>query len=158
MATTTGPELTLVDQLNSLIELDFDAIEAYKAAMSRVDDMTDRAELARFLEDHQRHVTDLTPLVTRHGGTPARGGDLKQILTKGKVVLGGLVGDRVVMAAMKTNVDDTTTAYERAVAHPEADAETRGVLEKNLEDARRHRTWIEKRLQESEGTSLKKTT
>ena len=157
MATTTGPELTLADLLNSLIELDFDAIEAYKAAIARVDDMTDRGELARFLEDHQRHVADLTPLVTRHGGTPATGGDLKQILTKGKVVLGGLVGDRVVMAAMKTNVDDTTAAYERAVAHPEADAETRGVLEKNLEDERRHRTWIEQRLQESEGVTLKKT-
>ncbi len=74
MATTVGMETNLVDLLNNLIELDFDAIEAYKAAISRVDDMSDRAQLARFLEDHQRHVADLSPLVERLGGVPAMGG------------------------------------------------------------------------------------
>lgn len=157
MATTKGLETNLVDLLNSLIELDFDAIEAYKAAIARMDDMSDRAALARFLEDHERHVADLTPLVVRHGGAPATGGDMKQILTKGKVVLSGLVGDRVVMAAMKTNEDDTNTAYERAVAHPQADAETLVVLERNLGDERRHREWIQQRIAQSEGVSLKQT-
>jgi len=157
MATTKGLELNAVDLLNSLIELDFDAIEAYKAAIARVDDMADRAALARFLEDHERHVQELTSLVEKRGASPARGGDLKQILTTGKVVLSGLVGDRIVMAAMKTNEDDTNTAYERAVAHPEVDAETRVVLERNLEDERRHRVWIEQRIRQSEGVSLKKT-
>ena len=47
------------------------------------------------------------------------------VLTKGKVVLGGLIGDNAVLQAMKTNEDDTNTAYERA-----------------LGDERRHRDWM----------------
>ncbi len=73
-------------------------------------------------------------------------------------MLGGLVGDRVVLAAMKTNEDDTNTAYERAVAHPAVTPDVLTVLEQNLSDERRHRDWIEKRIAEAEGVvTLKKT-
>lgn len=47
------------------------------------------------------------------------------VLTKGKVVLGGPMGDKAVLQAMKTNEDDTNTAYERA-----------------LGDERRQRDWM----------------
>ena len=43
---------------------------------------------------------------------------------------------------MKTNEDDTNTAYERAVKHEEADG-VRPIFEKNLADERRHRAWLE---------------
>jgi uncharacterized protein (TIGR02284 family) len=151
MATTKGTESNLVDLLNSLIELDYDAIEAYKAAVSRVDALSDRGQLATFMQDHQRHVTDLTTLVEVHGGEPAQHGDMKQVLTKGKVVLSGLVGDKIVLAAMKTNEDDTNAAYERALNHPGLPPEVQTVLEQNLADERRHRAWIENRISEAEG-------
>ena len=41
-------------------------------------------------------------------------GDSKQMLTTGKVALASLMGDGAILAAMKTNEDDTVTAYERA--------------------------------------------
>jgi uncharacterized protein (TIGR02284 family) len=156
MTTLKGSEENLVDLLNSLIELDYDAIEAYKAAIARLDDMNDRGVLAGFLQDHERHVVDLSALVRRHGDKPVSHGDVKQVLTKGKVVLAGLVGDRVVLAAMKTNEDDTNTAYERACRHAWLTDETRTLLERNLDDERRHRAWMEKRLAETEGTKLRK--
>ncbi|AKT38594.1 PA2169 family four-helix-bundle protein [Chondromyces crocatus] len=152
MATMIGSEATLIELLNDLIELDFDAIEAYKAAISRVDNLNDRAQLASFLEDHQRHVDDLSPFVRELGGEPAKEGDLKQVLTKGKVVLGGLIGDRVVLAAMKTNEDDTNTAYERALKRNDVPMRMRVVFERNLADERRHREWLVKRIGEAEGT------
>jgi uncharacterized protein (TIGR02284 family) len=152
MATTKGTEKSALDLLISLIELDFDAIEAYRAAISRVDDLNDRGRLAEFMQDHERHVSELSEVVRSVGGEPPMHGDLKQILTRGKVVIAGLIGDRVVLAAMKTNEDDTNTAYERAVAHPDLTDTWRELLERNLGDERRHRAWIERRISEAEGT------
>lgn len=151
MATMTGTETTLIGLLNDLIQLDFDAIEAYKAAIGRVDNLSDRSQLASFLEDHQRHIQDLTPLVLELRGEPAQEGDIKQVLTKGKVVIGGLLGDRMVLEAMKTNEGDTNTAYERAASRTDVPAHMRAVLAKNLADERRHRDWIVQRLAEAEG-------
>jgi uncharacterized protein (TIGR02284 family) len=151
MATMIGTEATLIGLLNDLIELDFDAIEAYKAAIARVDNVGDRSRFASFLEDHQRHVDDLTVLVRELGAEPAKEGDLKQVLTKGKVVIGGLLGDRLVFEAMKSNETDTNTAYERACARTDLPAHMRTVLQRNLADERRHREWILQRLDEAEG-------
>jgi hypothetical protein len=42
---------------------------------------------------------------------------------------------------MKTNEDDTNTAYERAT-QKDAPPEAHAVFERALEDERRHRDWI----------------
>ena len=39
---------------------------------------------------------------------------MKAILTQGKVVLADMFGDSAILKAMKTNEDDTVTAYDRA--------------------------------------------
>jgi uncharacterized protein (TIGR02284 family) len=145
MATMTN-ERELIQLLNGLIELDFDAIEAYKAAVERLVDTSDKAQLGQFLEDHRRHVSDLSSLVSQMNGTPKNHADVKQILTKGKVVLGGLIGDRAILQAMKSNEDDTNRAYEKALGKSIAPAHIREALERNLQDERRHRAWIEQRL------------
>jgi uncharacterized protein (TIGR02284 family) len=146
MTTMVGTQKNLVEALDALLELDYDAIEAYKAAIDRLDDSNDKAQLRSFLADHQRHVSELRPLITRLGGSPSEGPDLKQWLTKGKVVIMGLAGNRAVLLAMKTNEDDTNTAYERVVKRDDLEPAVREILEKNLSDERRHREWIEGRL------------
>ncbi len=59
MAEMTLDSTTLIQHMNALIELDFEAIEAYEAAIARLSDAGDKAELGRFLTDHRRHVADL---------------------------------------------------------------------------------------------------
>jgi uncharacterized protein (TIGR02284 family) len=146
MATMVGKEKDITKLLNDLIALDFDAIEAYEAAIARLDTAGDREQLARFMEDHRRHVRDLSELVRSFGEAPQEGADLKRILTKGKVVLAGLSGDEAVLWAMKSNEDDTNQAYERATASPGLPDRVLSVLRANLADERRHRSWIEQRL------------
>ncbi|EYF04178.1 PA2169 family four-helix-bundle protein [Chondromyces apiculatus] len=153
MATMIGSEATLLGLLKDLIELDYDAIEAYEAAIERMDDMRDRAQLSTFLADHRRHVNDLSLFMHDLGGTPPDGGDIKRILTKGKVVLGGLLGDRAVLTAMKTNEDDTNTAYERALKRNDIPARIRAVFQRNLADERRHRDWIVQRIRGYEASA-----
>ena len=41
-------------------------------------------------------------------------GDMKQMLTTGKIALADMMGDAAILRAMKTNEDDTVAAYERA--------------------------------------------
>lgn len=146
MATLVGTQKKLVDAIEALVELDYDAIEAYKAAIARLDDAEDKKQLRSFLADHERHVTELGPIVAQLGGVAAKGPDLKKWLTKGKVVIMGLAGSNAVLLAMKSNEDDTNTAYERVVGRGDLTPTIRAVCEKNLADERRHRAWIESRL------------
>jgi len=67
---------------------------------------------------------------------------MKALLTKGKVVIAGLMGDEAILQAMRTNEADTNTAYERAVNFKGLQANTRDVLQRGLEDERRHCEWI----------------
>ena len=48
---------------------------------------------------------------------------------------------------MKTNEADTNTAYERATRHEGLTPEIVTALERNLGDERRHKAWIEARLE-----------
>lgn len=141
---------TLISKLNDLIELDFDAIEAYDAAIERLEHPQFKAKLGEFRDDHERHTRNLAEQVTKLGGKPSRGPDVKRYLTKGKVVLADLVGqDRAILMAMRANEEVTNKRYELALsANADMDAETRGVIEANLSDERRHRAWIEQQIKE----------
>jgi uncharacterized protein (TIGR02284 family) len=146
MATTVGTETDLNSLLVDLIQLDYDAVEAYQAAIDRLDDPSIKENLMKFMADHVRHIEDLGQVLSDSGQQPPRKGDMKRFLIKGKVVLAGLAGDKAILMAMKTNRDDTNTAYERAVNNDVAPARVKEILRRNLADERRHREWIVKRI------------
>lgn len=142
MVTTIGTESKLETLLSDLVQLDYDAAEAYQAAIDRLENAGFKASLLTFKQDHLRHVHDLSDTLAKMGHEPPLEGDVKSMLTKGKVVLGALAGDKAVLQAMKTNEDDTNTAYERATGHREATPQIDAMLERNLQDERRHRDWM----------------
>lgn len=146
MVTIRGKEVDVTRMLCDLIELDYDAIEAYQAAIDRLEDFMVQQQMRAFMADHERHVRELSEIVRAQGGEAPTGGDFKRVLTKGKVVIGNLVGDRGILMAMKSNEDDTNQAYEHAVRRHDLTTELREVLQRNLADERRHRAWIEDRL------------
>ena len=138
MVTTVGAESDLVILLADLVQLDFDAVDAYQAAIDRLDNPEWRATLASFRDDHLRHTAELGEALRGMGIVPPSGGDIKSMLTQGKVVMAGLVGDEAVLRAMRTNEADTNTAYERAVQFPDLHSGIRDMLEAGLADERRH--------------------
>jgi uncharacterized protein (TIGR02284 family) len=142
MVTTVGKESTLEGLLTDLVQLDYDAADAYQAAIDRLKNASWRAELSRFKADHLRHIEELSEVLTSMGHAPPREGDTKGYLTKGKVVIGGLMGDESILQAMRTNEEDTNTAYDRAVGFRDTPQTTRNILERAREDERRHRAWI----------------
>jgi len=135
------------EKLNDLIQLDFDAIEAYEAAIERLDSSEYRTQLQMFMRDHERHTVNLAEQVRMLGGTPATKADFMRVLTKGKVVIGALGDDKGVLMAMNANEAVTNKTYEHMVKaladHPAVDAVVRG----NLADERRHKAWIEETLE-----------
>ena len=146
MATMVGLHGDLKSILYQLIELDYDAVDAYRAAIERLKDVETRSVLMRFMDDHQRHVAEVSAHLRAMGGEAPRGPGVKRALTRGKVVIAALLGDRAILKAMKTNEDDMNTAYERASKRHDAPLELRALLARNLTDERRHRQWIEQRL------------
>lgn len=137
----------LCEKLNDLIQLDFDAIEAYQAAIERLESADCRQHMETFMRDHERHTANLSEQVRLLGGTPKTKGDFMAMLTKGKVVIGQLAEDKGILMAMNANEAVTNKTYEKVLAelggHPAAEAVVRG----NLADERRHKAWIEQKLE-----------
>jgi uncharacterized protein (TIGR02284 family) len=148
MATFTGKERSAIELLKHLIELDYDAVEAYKVAVEKISEAVSQEALRAFQRDHERHIDDLGAIVTRLGEQAPDKGDAKRLLTQGKVHLGALMGDKAILQAMKTNEDDTNTAYERANARTDLPAGAADVIRRGLADERRHRAWIVNRIDE----------
>lgn len=133
-------------KLHDLIELDYDAIAAYKAAIDGIEDASYKAKLIEFMGDHERHVTEFSGVIRKQGGTPPDSGDFKQILTAGKVKIADIVGsDNAILKAMKANEEQTNSKYESMVEE-KFPAPVQKLLEKGLADERRHRAWIESAL------------
>jgi uncharacterized protein (TIGR02284 family) len=137
----------VVALLNRLIQLDHDAIEACKAAMDRVTSTEDRAQLGAILADHRRHSEELGIVVRNLGGHPASHGDLRQVLTRNKVALGALSGERAVLEAVRGNEAEAVSAYADAVSQPGIPMDVMTVLERQLAVERRHHATLGTRLE-----------
>jgi uncharacterized protein (TIGR02284 family) len=135
--------------LNRLIQVDYDSIEACKSAIARLAEPSDRAQLGAFVADHRRHVDELAFIVRNLGGEPASHGDLRQVYARGKVVLGGLTGDKAVLEAMRSNEAEATAHYEAAASQPGIPVDILAVLERSCADERRHQAWFALRLERS---------
>ncbi|MFN4062194.1 MAG: DUF2383 domain-containing protein [Paracoccus hibiscisoli] len=144
MATTVGTEDTITDLVTNLILLERDAIAAYESTISRLSDPALSQQVAAFREDHLQHLDVLTEIAAETGADAPLEGDMKQMLTTGKVALASLMGDSAILKAMRTNEEDTVTAYERASDHPDALPKTLAFFQKALADERRHRDWMER--------------
>jgi len=141
-----SPKLIIV--LNELISLDYDAAQAYRAAVARLKDPLSRKMMAAFRADHMRHTRSLAPEIRRLGGKPSRGPDLKSLMTGGLVALAKLAGDIMILRAMKMNEDMTNKAYEKARNLKSPTLKLQALLRRHLSDERRHRAWIVRRIKE----------
>jgi rubrerythrin len=143
MVTMVGNESRIEDLVTNLIYLEHDAIAAYDSCTERLDDEALSAQIANFRRDHDEHLRVLKEMARRIGIEAPAEGDMKQMLTTGKIVLADLMGDGAILKAMTTNEDDTVTAYERASRHPDAIPESKAFFMKAHQDEERHRAWME---------------
>ncbi|WP_131784099.1 ferritin-like domain-containing protein [Legionella gresilensis] len=143
MVTMVGTQEKFEDALYELCELDYDAVEAYEAAINRLDKKDYVSKMEEFKNDHQRHIEEISNLLRKHQAKVPDGPSPKNILTQGKVVLANLMGDEAILKAMLSNEQDTNTAYERLNEHKEKWGDANTILSRGLEDERRHKQWIQ---------------
>lgn len=144
MVTMVGKQDTFDEAMVALLELEYDALEAYEVAVERISAQY-KSELTAFMGEHRRHISELTRLLADHQyqdiPTGPRGG--KQWLTKGKVTLASLIGDQTILAAMHSNEEDTNTAYARMTSRTDQWADAMPVLSQALTDEKKHKAWLE---------------
>lgn len=141
MTELLGPE-EIIKNLNELIGLDYDAITAYQAAIESLDNQHYKNQLNLFLQDHENHIEVLIQLVCQEGGVPVKSGDIKQFLTKGKVVIAELDGDETILKAMSENEEVTNKTYEKEIVK-DYRPPIQAILMAHLADERRHKEWLE---------------
>src|SRR5436853_7628485 len=66
-------DAVMLGELNDLLALDHDAVEAYTLAIGALANLGRRETVMRFRADHERHIAELTRVIRRYGGTPVPG-------------------------------------------------------------------------------------
>lgn len=147
MTTLVGMQNNFADALRDLIELEYAAREAYKVAFDKLENKTYKDKIGEFMADHERHIKELGDVLrSKNEDVPDKSDAAKQFITKGKVILANLVGDRAILMAMRSNEIDTNTAYERMIIHENIWPETADLIKRNLNDERKHQNWLEQTI------------
>ena len=134
-------EASLIAELNDLLQLDHDAVQAYSIAIDCVEDERLRETLIAFRGDHERHIDELTELIRGHGGIPIEIAHIPTGMFKAAVQRAGAArGDRALMLAFKANERQVRDKYRRHAdcAHP---PEVHTVLARAASDEERHYAW-----------------
>lgn len=140
---------SLVDILNQLIQLDYDASLAYTRAIAGVDaqDGDIKRQLEAFRADHERHILELSDVVNVIGGKPSvKGRDFKGLVIEGMTAAQAMLGTDGALVAMRTNEELTNRAYDAALKE-ELSHEVKAIVERNRDDERRHREWIQQTIE-----------
>ena len=148
MVTTVGTGSDIRSLIENFVHLERDALAAYDEAIARLDDPTHKSKIAQFRDDHARHLTELEGLATKHGASIPTEGDMKQVLTTGKVKMADLVGgDGAILKAMSTNENDTISAYTSGSENGAIPTEDRPLFERARQDEERHKAYMDSAAQ-----------
>ncbi|MFW5741015.1 MAG: DUF2383 domain-containing protein, partial [Myxococcota bacterium] len=142
-----GTEPTVEKLLENLTQYEYDVVEAYRAAKVRLSHSAETAVLNSFEQEHQQQIRNLSAISKSMGGPVPRSGDWHQILTEGKVMIAGLVGEIPILTAMTHNERNVLNAYERAVKRPDVPDNVRAVLELHHNQSLRRHTWLSERVE-----------
>jgi hypothetical protein len=135
-------ESRLVAELNDLLQLDHDAVQAYTLAISLLQGEVYKETLRRFRGDHERHIIDLTELIRTHGGVPIQLPHLPSGVFKLAVQAAAAAGgDAEVLLAFRANERQVRDKYRRHAQRATL-ADVAEVLRRNASDEEAHFTWV----------------
>jgi uncharacterized protein (TIGR02284 family) len=135
------PKPNIIAELNDLLQLDHDAVQAYTVAIESLENDSFRETLRRFRADHERHITELTKLVQANGGSPAQTAHLSTGIFKLALQqVGRAAGDRGILLAFEANERQVRDKYWRSAEQPHPVA-IQTVLRRNAEDEEHHYSW-----------------
>jgi len=138
----------ITKKLNSLIQLDIDAIHAYEQAMKNINEVFIRDQLAEFRNDHHRHFRELSAIVQGMGGTPPEySPDFKGSLIQGFTALRSVTGTEGALKAMESNEKLTNKTYEEASSW-DLPLDAISLVKSNFDDEKLHIRYIQTSLRD----------
>jgi rubrerythrin len=150
MVTGIGAQTDFYDALESLIDMDRDAVCAYDAALARFERPEYREKITQFRNDHLAHVDVLTGFLKKSSRLPAKktaSVDKKRSsVTQDKDVVSKLMGDRAILHAMRSNELDSNTVYNRLIHRSDIPDALKSYLKKAYQEENNHLIWIEQAL------------
>lgn len=135
-----------IEELNDILETEFDAVHAYTTAIKNTEDEMIVSALTDYLTDHNQHVKRITETVRGLGGSPKAHTDFKGIFLKGLTGVMSKLGDRNALRIMLQNEVLTNHTYDRAV-EKEFPTHIYEMLVEFQGDERRHKESIERLLE-----------
>ena len=139
---TTQPETSLIAELNDLLQLDHDAVQAYSIAIQHLQNEMHRDTLVRFRGDHERHIAELSELIRGRGGVPVELPHLSTGVFKLAVQRVGAAGDDgTILLAFKANERQVRDKYRRA-SRRSLPVDVIDVLRRAASDEETHYTWV----------------
>lgn len=115
----TLDKATVVADLNDLLQLDHDAVNAYTMAIDTIENEAFRERLVIFRLDHKRHIEELAEVVRDLGGTPVELPHLSTGPFKLAIqALGAAGGDATVLLAFKANERQVRDKYRDRARRP----------------------------------------
>jgi ketosteroid isomerase-like protein len=148
MAQPSAPnESRLIAELNDLLQLDHDAVEAYTIAIDLVRSARFRDSLVEYRADHKRHIEEIAALVRARGALPTELPHATAPLKLAVQALGAAPGDVTLLLAFKAVEGQARDKYRRKAAQqwPE---EVATVVKAAAADEERHYQWVESSLRE----------
>jgi len=138
----------MLDRLKDLMQLDYDAVQAYDKVIQKLDDPAVRGKIESFRDDHIRHVNDLDAMIVLKGGRhqePSR--DFKGVLLESVAKLRSMTGTIGTLKANEMAEKQTNKRYAEAVRQ-DFPTEVMALVSRNYEDERRHLDYIQRTLAE----------
>ena len=144
----------LVQKLNELVQLDYDAVVSYGHAIDHSDDARVTRDLELFRGDHYRHIQDLSKVIRMLDGEPIEiHRDLKGVVLEGITTVRSLGGTLGALKAMRTAEKLTNYTYRKAAALALAPI-GRVVIDQNYADEVRHLAVIQSHIERMSGTAV----
>lgn len=141
----------IVGGIGSLIQMDVDAVHAYRRALSKIDGGPLRAELEGFLRDHERHIDELSAVHRLMGGEPPRyeRGHVRHVAEPLQVEefasLSGATDPESILKALKHGAKSMNKSYRKALGWV-LPPDVYDIVRRNWDDEKRHLSFLERTL------------
>lgn len=134
-------------KLESLAQLDTDAVRVYDEALEHVTDDDIRKNFERFQSEHRYHAEQLSDAIVRLGGKkPELKVDLAGHLADWVTAMRSVRGTEGALHAMETAEKYHNRHYGKAVGWDVGDDEVATLLRRFDDDEKRHLAYVEERL------------
>jgi hypothetical protein len=119
-----------IDQLNSFLRGEISAVETYRQAMNKVDDISARTELERCQLSHQRRVEMLKGRIIQLGGQPSEDSGAWGAFARAAEGGASLFGEKPAIDVLEEGEDHGLKDYQSHLAA--LDVESRLFVEQEL--------------------------